>query len=204
MSVSSAALIANAATRSAIEGSSFERNIIAAIPDVIAQAMSDLVAHGISLPKQQVAADPVASGSGAFGFDTASRGEFGLGSRPISRFGPGYSAFAGLSFTEANTIQHFDPEGEIMGVLDQVMSLGARTVESIQTFWNEVRGSDIIVERTRQWFDAMFPQPRDRAVNASLQATLRYAHVDDETLSDAALKALDFHASRHQRAAAVG
>ena len=37
-----------------------------------------------------------------------------------------------------------------------------------------------------------------------IQATLRYAHVDDETLSDAALKALDFHASRHQRAAAVG
>ena len=43
MSVSSAALIANAATRSAIEGSSFERNIIAAIPDIVGQALGGVL-----------------------------------------------------------------------------------------------------------------------------------------------------------------
>ena len=60
-----ASAIANAATRSAIEGSSFGDNIIAAIPDVIGQAVgAELAAAIIAGANAQTNSDPVATGQG--------------------------------------------------------------------------------------------------------------------------------------------
>ncbi len=47
LATSAASALANAATRSAIEGSNFGRNIVAAIPDVIGQALGRVTAKGI-------------------------------------------------------------------------------------------------------------------------------------------------------------
>ena len=50
-------LMASAATRSAIEGTSFGDNFMAGLPDVIAQALGDLLFHGVSIPRES--GDPI-------------------------------------------------------------------------------------------------------------------------------------------------
>lgn len=48
LGVNAASLIANAATRSVLNGSNFGDNLIAGLPDVIAQAMGDVLVHGVT------------------------------------------------------------------------------------------------------------------------------------------------------------
>ena len=70
MATSAASGIANAATRSAINGESFGKNLIAALPDIIGQAVGGAIGDGVRAridradrPAAQVTDDPVASGS---------------------------------------------------------------------------------------------------------------------------------------------
>ncbi len=59
--------IANAATRSAIEGSSFGKNLIAALPEILGQAVGGAIAQAvlraIEKPLEQVSSDPVSEKS---------------------------------------------------------------------------------------------------------------------------------------------
>jgi YD repeat-containing protein len=57
-----ASAIANAVTRSALSKENFGNNLIAAIPDVIGQAIFDALRNGISLPKTQVDETPGGGG----------------------------------------------------------------------------------------------------------------------------------------------
>lgn len=50
---SGASMLANAATRSVLEGSDFGDNIMAALPDVIAQTLGDLIFNGVSGPEPE-------------------------------------------------------------------------------------------------------------------------------------------------------
>ncbi len=63
LATSTAGGIANAATRSAINGDSFERNLIAAIPDILGQAIGGALGRSLSKqierPQEQIEADPV-------------------------------------------------------------------------------------------------------------------------------------------------
>jgi len=61
---SSAAVIASAATRSAIEGTSFGDNIEAGLPDVIGQVLGSALAYGVNSRIQQSGANPVVQGAG--------------------------------------------------------------------------------------------------------------------------------------------
>ena len=67
LAAGAAGAIANAATRSAIQGTSFGDNILAAIPDVIAQALGNAAARGIgrSFANRTGAAPPLSSGAHA-------------------------------------------------------------------------------------------------------------------------------------------
>ncbi|MES2443088.1 MAG: LysM peptidoglycan-binding domain-containing protein [Pseudomonadota bacterium] len=68
---SAVALVANAATRSAIEGSSFGDNVMAALPDVIAQTIGDILLSSLAQNQQPVAPTPAlaqtAPGTGTAG-----------------------------------------------------------------------------------------------------------------------------------------
>ena len=47
-------LMANAATRSAISGTSFGDNVLASLPDVIAQTVGDMVSYGVTSPVDEI------------------------------------------------------------------------------------------------------------------------------------------------------
>ncbi len=64
LGASTASLIASAATRSAIEGTSFGDNIRAGLPDVIGLAINNVVESGLSLHVKEVEDNPVASSGG--------------------------------------------------------------------------------------------------------------------------------------------
>lgn len=71
---SGASMIANAATRSLVEGTDFGDNVLAALPDVIAQTVGDLLFYGVKGGKltdaqlmQQVLAPPASAPPGAGG-----------------------------------------------------------------------------------------------------------------------------------------
>ena len=51
--------LAAAATRSAIDGTSFGDNLRAVIPDIIGQAVGDAIAFRLPMPKEQVEDEPV-------------------------------------------------------------------------------------------------------------------------------------------------
>jgi hypothetical protein len=59
LATNAARLIANAATRSAIDGTSFGDNIRAALPDILGQAIGDILLNGLSIPERQVEQSPV-------------------------------------------------------------------------------------------------------------------------------------------------
>ncbi len=55
-----AAMLANAATRSAIEGTSFGDNLLAGVPDVVAQLFSNFAIYWMHSPAKEVKTSPVA------------------------------------------------------------------------------------------------------------------------------------------------
>ncbi|MEM8717461.1 MAG: hypothetical protein AAGE92_17105, partial [Cyanobacteria bacterium P01_G01_bin.4] len=57
-----ASLLASAATRSALDGSSFSSSITAGLPDVIGQTLYGFAAHGVENPGRQITASPTSSG----------------------------------------------------------------------------------------------------------------------------------------------
>lgn len=68
---SSASAIANAATRSALSGTSFGNNILAALPDVVGSTLGNMVASQISRSAQDRAADKAISDEAANIFELA-------------------------------------------------------------------------------------------------------------------------------------
>ena len=184
LGVSTVSLLTNAATRSAIEGSNFGRNIEAAVPDVIAQAIHDAVDAGVTIPKEQIEADPVQSGGGGRGLVTSSSTYSKYPNHPTSKFGTDYAAhFGGLSWA-SDTLHYSGGEflQDIEDFFDDPLGSISRGIESVigngDGVWSE-QDAPIIVNGYRQVRDTISSiitkesDLYDRAAITSTRATAR-------------------------------
>jgi LysM repeat protein len=94
-----ASAIANAVTRSALSKENFGQNLIAAIPDVIGQAIFDALRNGISLPKTQVDETPGGGGGAStVGNMFAQSTQFAAGTGKYANLAPGTGNSNTLAF----------------------------------------------------------------------------------------------------------
>ncbi|MCJ2186968.1 GH-E family nuclease [Novosphingobium beihaiensis] len=113
---SAAALLAGAATRSAIEGSSFGDNVLAGLPDVIANTIGNLVAEGVAGGgKPRVSQDDIIVGRDAVDqyFGSSGRSFTGAGDgsleQPVAGVGGGQVGRRGSDASEGEIVVVADP-----------------------------------------------------------------------------------------------
>ena len=144
---SGASAIANAATRSAIEGTSFGDNIRAAIPDVIGQAVGNALGGAVLGAVSRATAKP--SNQGEFN-QSVNQGEFNLPSTSASGSSRGYFIPNGVEFYENEVvvkgIRTFDRDAYVDGVLAynsfryDLRSQGRTRVSSADSYRRGVSG----------------------------------------------------------------